>query len=74
MSNILLYPVGAFVSFTSISSFWFISVISTIPKSTNPFDPVVFVSAPFPGNVISNSAPSSFTLGLSLSTFSSCNL
>ena len=71
MSSILLYPSGAFVSSTVIVSFVVISVISTVPKFTIPFVPVVFVSGDFPGNVTWNSAPCNFVCGLSLSTFSS---
>ena len=57
----LLYPVGAFVSFTVIVSGLFISVIFTVPKSIVPSAPVVFVVALCPGNVTWNSAPDNFT-------------
>ena len=71
MSNSLIYPSGAFVSFIVIVSGFSMSVISTVPKSIIPLSSVVFVSASFPGNVTSNSAPCNFVCGLSLSTFSS---
>ena len=73
MSNILLYPFGAFVSSIVIVSGLVTFVISTVPKSTIPFVPVIFISASFPGNVTWNSAPCNFVSGLSLSTFSSCS-
>ena len=72
MSKILLYPSGAFVSFTCIVSFVVTSSIFTVPKSKIPFSPVTFLVGSFPGNVTSNSAPANFIDGSSLSTFSNC--
>ena len=57
----LLYPVGAFVSFTVIVSGLFTSAIFTVPKSIIPLSFVVLVSADvFPGIVTWNSAPDNF--------------
>ena len=70
---ILLYPSGAFISSTNISSVP-TCVISTSPKSINPLESVVFVIV-FPAGIVTlNSAPLNTVLKLLASTFKICNL